>query len=153
MGLVQREIRGGWKIEEGSWIGRPARHSRVLGPDPGRSTGQIPTSIARDSGSGVTEGAEVESGEEFPGQNAPVQGFGAGAGSDFDPSRSSRIRSPPIVGRSAGWTQPARAVVGANRLVARSVKDAPTNAVASRLSPIVRMESPKVGRGVDPRKG
>jgi hypothetical protein len=56
-----------------------------------------------------------------------------------------------MVGRSVGWSHPASAEPGANRLIARNVNDAPTNALASGLGGIARIKGSTAPKMMDLR--
>jgi hypothetical protein len=137
----QREDRGGWKIEVARRMGRSKAPSRVLAKESSGSTGKGSTPSPQSSARGGGCGLEVEGGADLFEHEGPEQGFGRGAWSlgVNDPSIFARM-SRPMPGRSLGWSQLAFAEPGANRLIARNVKDAPTNARVSRFDGIGRMQ-------------
>ncbi len=132
-------------------MGRAGASPAVQSDEPGGSTSEVSITTPQSSARGGGWGADVVGGADLFEHEGPEHGLGGGSWSDFGPSSNPRA-SRPIAGRSAGCSQPAFAEEGASRPAARSVRNAPASAFASRLGRVARM-SRRSSCSLDDRSG
>ena len=118
-------------------MGREGASSAVREDEPGGSTSEGSITTPQSSARGGGWGADVVGGADLFEHEGPEHGLGGGSWFDFGPSIPKASR--PIAGRSDGCSQPAVAEEGASRPAARSVRNAPASAFASRLGRVARM--------------